>query len=203
MESGQRGVEVVVLDPLPLFSQGVLAALGRGKALESADGLATWVAGASPAVVLLTLHDEDSWQLLRSVATHAGLCVVAVLPSSSVTSAASALRAGAAHVLPRDADAAALRRVVDEAADGLVCLPIAVLRAAIVALYVPGNGAAPSDEELRWLRALAASVSVAELADSAGYSERAMYRRLRELYGRLGAKGRTQALILARDQGWL
>jgi hypothetical protein len=30
-----------------------------------------------------------------------------------------------------------------------------------------------------------------------------MYRKLRTLYRRLGVAGRTQALILARDEGWL
>jgi hypothetical protein len=41
------------------------------------------------------------------------------------------------------------------------------------------------------------------LAESTGLSERVMYRRLGLLYRRLGVSGRTQALILGRDEGWL
>jgi DNA-binding CsgD family transcriptional regulator len=42
-----------------------------------------------------------------------------------------------------------------------------------------------------------------QLAEQAGYSERAMFRLLKNIYSRLGVRNRTQALMLAKDQGWL
>jgi DNA-binding CsgD family transcriptional regulator len=42
---------------------------------------------------------------------------------------------------------------------------------------------------------------VGELAESVGYSERAMYRQLRRLYERLGATNRTEALLQALRRG--
>jgi DNA-binding CsgD family transcriptional regulator len=45
--------------------------------------------------------------------------------------------------------------------------------------------------------------TVRQLADRAGYSERMMFRLLRDLYDRLRVKGRTEALMLARERGWL
>jgi DNA-binding NarL/FixJ family response regulator len=57
--------------------------------------------------------------------------------------------------------------------------------------------------QLEWLRALAQGITVAQLAERHGYSERAMFRHLRDLYARMGAKGRTEALMLANRRGWL
>jgi len=42
-------------------------------------------------------------------------------------------------------------------------------------------------EEAEWLDALARGATVVSLADDYGYSERVMFRRLRDLYERLGA----------------
>jgi DNA-binding CsgD family transcriptional regulator len=60
-----------------------------------------------------------------------------------------------------------------------------------------------SRREMEWLRQLASGTTVAKLADGAGYSERAMFRLLRDLYQRMGAQNRTEALLKARQRGWL
>ena len=44
----------------------------------------------------------------------------------------------------------------------------------------------PSPREIEWLQQLAKGIPVAQLADRAGYSERAMYRLLRGLYTKTG-----------------
>jgi len=44
--------------------------------------------------------------------------------------------------------------------------------------------------------------SVASLATSVGYSERMMFRLLRDLYTRIGAANHIGALMKARDEGW-
>jgi DNA-binding CsgD family transcriptional regulator len=56
---------------------------------------------------------------------------------------------------------------------------------------------------IAWLRHLSEGRTVADLADSVGYSERMMYRLLANLYRRLGARSRTKALMLAQREGWL
>jgi len=60
-----------------------------------------------------------------------------------------------------------------------------------------------SEQRLSWLCRLAAGSTVAELADAAGYSERAMFRILRQLYRDMGVENRMQAVLLARELGWL
>lgn len=57
------------------------------------------------------------------------------------------------------------------------------------------------ERQALWLGALARGVTVEELGRSVGYSERAMYRHLGALYGRLGARNRTQALLQALRRG--
>lgn len=59
------------------------------------------------------------------------------------------------------------------------------------------------DTELSWFRDLAAGKTVAELAGRMGYSEREMYRRLQRMYGRIGASGRTDALLRVARWGLL
>ncbi|MCJ7725810.1 MAG: hypothetical protein MUP76_05410 [Acidimicrobiia bacterium] len=72
----------------------------------------------------------------------------------------------------------------------------------------PPNGSHGHDpvitrDEATWLIALSRGTTVVRLADDAGYSERAMFRRLADLYARLGARGRTEALITAERLGLL
>jgi DNA-binding NarL/FixJ family response regulator len=172
--------------------------------LASADDLGIWWARHTGGVVLLTLgHDDDTWIALARARDDARNYVVAVLDPPSVALAASALRAGAGHFVARGGDPADFRRVVDEIMGGNLTLPYEVLRAATAAPRPGRRVVEPSDEEVGWLRSLSAGASVATLAISAQYSERMMYRKLRDLYVRLGVARRTQAIIVARDEGWL
>ncbi len=61
----------------------------------------------------------------------------------------------------------------------------------------------PSTAEQEWLRHLARGDSVATVAARAGYSERMMFRLLRDLYTKIGAANRTEAMIRACDEGWV
>jgi hypothetical protein len=53
------------------------------------------------------------------------------------------------------------------------------------------------------LRDLAQGRTVAQVADRSGYSERMMFRLLRDLYTELGVTNRTEAMLLARERGWM
>jgi DNA-binding CsgD family transcriptional regulator len=54
-----------------------------------------------------------------------------------------------------------------------------------------------------WLRLLAQGVNVQELARKVGYSERALYRLLHGLYGRMRVSNRTEAILQATRWGLL
>jgi DNA-binding NarL/FixJ family response regulator len=58
-------------------------------------------------------------------------------------------------------------------------------------------------EDVDWLLALSRGQTVVELADDVGYSERSMFRKLHELYERLGVTNRSAALLEAQRLGLL
>ena len=196
-------MEVAVLDPLPLFGHGVLAALGRGTALDSGAEVRTWLESHPEGILLLTLDDDDAWALLRHLRGYPDIRTVAILPTFTVTTAASALRCGAVHVVPRHVDAAQVRHVVQQVAVGVVELPLAVVRVSVRGVRTDLRGPALADEELDWLRALSQGRTVASMAERSALSERVLYRRLKQLYRKLGVPNRTEAIMYARDQGWL
>jgi DNA-binding NarL/FixJ family response regulator len=57
--------------------------------------------------------------------------------------------------------------------------------------------------EVGWLAALAAGVSVADLAQGTSYSQREMFRLLGRIYERLGARTRIEALLVAKERGYI
>jgi DNA-binding NarL/FixJ family response regulator len=60
-----------------------------------------------------------------------------------------------------------------------------------------------TERELAWLRDLAQGLTVAQVAPRSGYSERMIFRFFRDLYEGLGVANRTEALLLARERGWI
>ena len=127
--------------------------------------------------------------------------VVHVLPELSVDGCSAALRTGATGVVAVDAELDHVVEVVRAASSGTSLLPAEVARG----LCRPQNGPRPqlSVREREWLCRLAESTTVSSLARGSGYSEREMYRLLAGLYTRLGASGRTEALLLAERWGLL
>jgi DNA-binding NarL/FixJ family response regulator len=201
-------VLVAVVDPLPLFRDGAVAALtAAGHTVQTPGDVTAWAREARDAVVLLTVESEMDWTVLERLA---GLCfgtnaLVVLLAEATATAGVRAVRMGARSVLGRGSTAGVLRRTITATIEGQAVLPAHV--AAALAASVGGAGAdpaqVPSAQQLSWLRALAEGSTVARLADRAGYSERAMFRLLRSLYRDLGAENRVQALMNAHERGWL
>jgi DNA-binding NarL/FixJ family response regulator len=199
-------LRIAVLDPLPVFRQGIIATLGGvGFATDAPEDLLAWVHQEQRHVVLLTLQGARDWSLLAELRrTQSDVLVVAVLVDTSVRSYVQAIVAGAVTAIPRDSAPETVRAVLEAALAGRSTLPIEVIR-----MLASSRGFPEGGEEvlpptaIDWLRALAGGATVTQLAERVGYSERAMYRQLRQLYARLGAKNRTQALMLAQERGWI
>jgi DNA-binding NarL/FixJ family response regulator len=81
-----------------------------------------------------------------------------------------------------------------------------VLPAAVAGLLAAGpvmeSGTVPPDR-IGWLGQLAAGVTVARLATEAGYSERATFRLLTRLYREMDVNSRMEAIMQARERGWI
>jgi DNA-binding NarL/FixJ family response regulator len=200
-------VRIAVFDPLPLFRHGVVVALREaGLGGELPDELFAWMDDDCPRLVLLTLDSAADWERLdRLCGTYDDVLVVALLTDDTVTTHVRALVSGAAAAVSRDAQPSAVCALVEAVIGGRTVLPIDVLRSLTSATSDPTEPGVrtPTPQQMEWLRHLSAGMTVAELAERAGFSERMMFRLLRQLYERMQVKGRTEALLLARERGWL
>jgi DNA-binding NarL/FixJ family response regulator len=199
--AGSVAVHIAVVDPLPLFREGAAVALrAAGHTVEMPDDIVTWVRQRTDALVLLTVMSEHDWELLARLHTTSSPVVITLLTVDSAVLGARAVRAGARSVLPRNVTDAVLRRTVEATIGGQAVLP-----AAVAAVLTDQSEAVHglSVDQVSWLRQLANGSTVAQLADRAGYSERAMFRLLQALYRQIGVRGRIQAIIRAQEAGWL
>lgn len=189
-----------------MYRQGVAAVLSTaGHVVESPADVLAWVRQEQRGVVLLTLVREQDWELLgRLHDAGGGHGVIALIAEESIVLGTRAVRAGARSVLPREVTAAVLRRTVEATFDGQAVLPAGVLTALATGAHRADVGPQTlSPQQLSWLRQLAEGMTVAELADRAGYSERAMFRLLQALYREMGVSTRIQAIVRAQERGWL
>jgi DNA-binding NarL/FixJ family response regulator len=196
---------VAVSDPLPIYRQGMLATLAAaGYAAEAAGDLLDWAQQEYRLVVMLTLWTPADWAVLERLRDERpAVVVVAVLPEADPHAYVRAVAAGATSAVPRDAAPETVRRIVEDVLRGISSLPAEAVAALAAPHERPTHMPEPSPPERDWLRELAVGATVAQLAERSGYSERAMFRLLRELYARLGVRNRTEALMLAQRRGWL
>lgn len=189
-----------------MFRLGVMASLDdAGTTAEEPEDLLSWADRPEVRVVLLTVLTPEDWDLLgRLCRRHEDVVVVAVLETADPAAQARAVSAGAAAAVARTATRERLRAVLDAAVSGDTLLPTGVVRA-LAGQAASGQErlATPTSQEIGWLRELATGRTVGQIADDAGYSERMMFRLLRRVYAKLGATERTQALMLAKERGWL
>jgi len=195
-------VRIAVVDPLPLFRTGVATVLeASGHEVDAPTEVVGWVRRRASTLVLLTLRSEHDWVLLEQLCAVGGAqLVIALLDDESPVVGARAVRIGARSVLPRDVSMTTLLRTVEATISGQAVMPASV--AATLADDPRGGERAPSAEQLSWLRQLASGTTVAQLAEQAGYSERAMFRLLQALYRQMGVATRLQAIMRAKEAGW-
>ena len=173
---------------------------GLEAALEDAGFTITAEPGDADAV-LLALRIPEGCESANALVT-AGKVVVALLPDPSPAGHAHAFEHGAASATPWDADPTEIVAALTHAIAGWARLPIST--ASAIAAQWPGAHMPRPDvteEEVGWLADLAAGETVSAIADETGYSERAMFRRLKEVYERLGVTTRAEAILLAERLG--
>ncbi|MCP3785263.1 DNA-binding response regulator [Micromonospora sp. A3M-1-15] len=179
----------------------VLSAAGHQA--ETPSDLVRWARRRTSALVLLTLTRDSEWRLLaRLHDAQVTLPIMVLIDADSIEQGVRAARAGARSVLPRNIAGDALQRTVIATMDGHAVLP-AEVAARLAAGVPPESPQVVPPDRIGWLRQLASGVTVAQLADRVGYSERAMFRLLTALYRDIGARNRIDAIMLARDKGWI
>jgi DNA-binding NarL/FixJ family response regulator len=197
-------LEVVLGGLPPVYARGLQTLLhdsgAVGTVIQDFGPLGVLLAGPKPLVVIVPdlAHLAAALPAAPAFARHA---VVVLVDEASPDTCADALRAGATGVITPLDDPQDVLAVLRCAGRGQTVLA----RAVVQALCRPATLKPPSltDDEQAWLRRLAAGGTVAGLARGCGYSEREMYRRLSDMYSRLGARTRTEALLLAERFGLL
>jgi DNA-binding NarL/FixJ family response regulator len=198
-------VRIAVVDPLPLFRQGVASVLqAAGHLVETPLDVLAWAQRNAAALVLITVSSDPDWELFGRLCARTGASqpVIALVDKDSTLLGARALQTGARSVVPRDVTAEALLRTVEATIEGQAVMPTAVAAALVSGVHEFAENRLSIDQ-LSWLRELANGMTVAQLADRTGYSERAMFRLLNALYRQIGARNRLQAIMRAQEAGWL
>ena len=195
---------IAIWDPLPAFRRGIMAILRDvGFDAEAPQDLLAWARDDQEKLLFLSVLTSQDWTLLEELKEQQpDALVVALLDDMSLSSHVRALTSGAVAALPRDASPQSIREVFGALLSGRSLMPIAVLRNLLEGT-VEQDAGRPSQRERDWLRDLANGMTVNHLAVKAGYSERMMFRLLRDLYSSFGAKTKVEALMLARERGWL
>jgi DNA-binding NarL/FixJ family response regulator len=196
-------VHVAVVGNLPMYTRGLAGTLGdHGHPADVPADILDWSRRPGRLVVFLILTREDDWGVLAAlIKLRADAAVVAVIADPGLREVVRAVDAGAVGIMALDAEPAAVDETLRATLRGNSILPAAVLRSLVAG--AAGAERPVTETEIRWLRELAAGTTVARLAEQADYSERMMFRLLAGVYTRLGAGNRTEALMHAREEGWL
>ena len=189
---------------MPPIIAVVETAASYRRGLEAALADAGFTITAEPGdadAVLLALRVPEGCEAADALVA-AGKVVIALLPDPSPAGHAHAFEHGAASATPWNADPAEIVAALTHAIDGWARLPVTTV-AALAAEWPGAHTPRPdvTEDEVGWLAALASGETVAHIADEAGYSERAMFRRLREVYERLGVTSRAEAILVAERLG--
>lgn len=193
---------VAVTERMPLIRRGLIGALqDAGFSVAEPDDLCAWAWTQETGAVVVTLESASDQQIVIDL--RDGGCtipVVTLLPEPTLEAYRAALVMGASAVVSRRASLEEVIEVVRAALEQRTLLPDEVARA-MARAQTPDGVSAISAREVEWLRRMASGATVEQLAEQAGYSRREMFRRLRDVYRRLGVEGRTEALLVLARRG--
>jgi DNA-binding NarL/FixJ family response regulator len=194
-----------VVDPAASYRNGLCAALGTaGFAPTEVADPRDWGATVGRRVLLWTVRSPKDWKGFKTLrGLNPELVLVALLVDPTPDAYAEALRSGAAAAVAWEAAPEDIVKVLAAALAGGTLIPVGVAQALAAKLPAVEDPDWITHEELRWLSILADGGTVHDLAQRVGYSERALYRLLHALYGRLGVSSRTEAILQASRRGLL
>jgi DNA-binding NarL/FixJ family response regulator len=197
-------ISVLIVDDHPVVRQGLRALLevqdDMTVAGEAGDGAAAISLAESlrPDIVLLDLKlpGMDGLAVLRPLRA-AGLRVLVLTSATEPSAAAAAVRAGAAGVVYKDIDPAALVRAIRSVHDGNV-----LLAPEAVGSLVRGSRADTlTAREREVLAGIADGKSNREIARLLRVSEKTVKAHVSAVLAKLGVQDRTQAAVYAVRHG--
>lgn len=209
-------IRILLADDQALFRESLALLLATQPDMlvagEAADGEAAvaLVATVRPQVVLMDLRMPilDGVAATRRVrATHPDVQVIVLTTFDDDADVFAALRAGAIGYLLKDVSGETLYAAVRAAARGQSLLPPPIATKVVAELArLGGQPAAPqphplSEREVEIVRLLARGATNREIATALVLAEGTVKNHLTSILGKLGARDRAQAALIARDLG--
>ncbi|MBL0885601.1 helix-turn-helix transcriptional regulator [Myceligenerans indicum] len=156
-----------------------------------------------PGGVVVLVHRGT--ETVRDISGYAdsGCAVLAAQPGPTPEFEVSALSAGYHGVIDCQGPSSEIAVAIRAALAGRVVLSQAVARRLADRARPDHRSGDLSEAEVRWLRGLARGTPVVDLATAEAYSERAMYRRLADLYRKMGVGTRGEAIAVASRHGFI
>lgn len=189
-------IPTVILHRSASFRHGLAAALDSTMfAIVDVTDTGVWLAGRPPRVVVVGNGDEASVLAQR----YPGITVIVLLPTLELDGFRQALAAGADGVAHVDSQPAIIADAIRAAVIGEVILPAEVARQ--LAGKPRSQRPSLSAEERSLLQRISEGATVVQLADEFYLAERSVRRRLQNIYVKLGAAGRAEAVKLAGQLG--
>lgn len=206
---------VLIADDHPLFREGLRTALSAisdvevvGEAVDGADVVAK-AAELRPDIVVMDLHmpQLSGVEACRRIRReHPAIAVLMLTMVEGDASVSAALRAGAQGYLLKGAERAEIAQALAVVGDGGVYLP-AALASRVPQLLGSGsedeNGAFPqlTPREREILALVAAGLSNTAIASRLYLSPKTVRNLLSTVLGKLHARDRDHAIMIARDAG--
>lgn len=208
-------MRVVIADDQRVVREG-LATIVAGFADTDVVGLAAdgaeaveLVSEQTPDVVLMDLRMPrmDGVEATREIRSrHPSIKVVVLTTYADDDSILSALSAGAAGYLTKDAAREDIRRALEAAVAGQAVLDPAVQATLLrAAQQAPARPATPPDglteREAEVLTLIAAGLSNAEIADRLFVADATVKTHVNRIFAKTGSRDRTQAALYAQRHG--
>jgi DNA-binding NarL/FixJ family response regulator len=192
---------VHVVDDVPAYRAGIMSHLRhQGFTVTTDPPPAVAQTDAGDVLVAHTVRGEEDLANVQSL-TATGYTVLALVTDPEVRTYAAALLAGATGTVPWDAEPEQIAACLIAVAHGQATVPPSV--AASLADRVPQGFPEGwlSARDIDLVRDICEGISVAAIADKLGLGQRSAHRILADLYGKLGATNRTEAILMAQRRG--
>ncbi len=151
--------------------------------------------------LLVYLFDGDTHDLnaFRDDLPHFPLLVVSEEVSPEAATLLFELGANGVIVEPEEDET--LESAIKAVAAGLAVVPPSIAKTWAARMPARAGVELLTPDELTWLNQMADGLTIYEISLEAAYSERAMFRRIKAMYSKIGVANRTEALIWASRRG--